>query len=127
MCSDYYTELDAVCLHGIKATPSATSEAAPEQVHIGFPSLHDCCGGDDICNNAAVMTKGLAFLHVHDGLSAALDVTDNGAFDCLPVRLSARLRYTVKIFTPACDFVCKVYSSFEILVFFLIHFRTSLP
>ena len=103
-----------MCLHGVKVTPSVMTEAAPELVYTGFPSLHDCCGGDDICNNAAVMTKGLAFLHVHDGLSAALDVTDNGAFDSLPVRFSVQLGIHICV----CDFVCKVSSSFECFVSF---------
>ena len=77
-------ELDAVFLHGLKdTTPVDTKDI--ELVDLSSPSLHNCCGGDDIHNNAAIITKGLAFLHVQDGLSAALDDTDNGHFDILPV------------------------------------------
>ncbi|KAI0234501.1 F-box/LRR-repeat protein 4 [Lamellibrachia satsuma] len=83
-CSGYYMELDAVCLHGVTTSPSGVSEETLAQWDITSPSLHNCCRGDNIHNNAAIITKGLAFLHVQDGLSAALDDTDNGHFDILP-------------------------------------------
>ena len=116
-----------MCLHGVKVTPSVMTEAAPELVYTGFPSLHDCCGGDDICNNAAVMTKGLAFLHIHDGLSAALDVTDNGAFDCLPVRLSVQLWYTVLHSLVFMISFAKCLPRLNVSSPSLIRFRTLLP
>jgi len=78
-------ELDAVFLHGLKNTSPADTRETEPVVDLSSPSLHNCCRGDDFHNNAAIITKGLAFLHVQDGLSAALDDTDNGHFDILPV------------------------------------------
>jgi len=99
---DYYTELDAVCLEGsrcrsqdLQRLPNSHVSSAAGDGHVKLPhsdshshyyvqtgasvSARECLSPMDI------LSRGLARLHVQNGLTAALDISDNGYFDLLPV------------------------------------------
>jgi len=98
---DYYAELDAVCLVGSKVPP-------PNLMSILRPLNNACATMTPPCTNGSTYSTvlncettadaghqlrphdqkiltGFFQLHLQDGLSAALDVSDNGYFDMLPV------------------------------------------
>jgi len=102
---DYYTELDAVCLEGsrchskdfqkssddylrstagdnhMKSTHSDSYSHYYVPVQTGASvSVRECLTPMDI------FSRGLIRLHIQSGLTAALDISDNGYFDLLPVR-----------------------------------------
>ena len=99
---DYYTELDAICLRG---TLAQSSQMQPQNVFTHSPqrpsltlaraglSRQQKCvmptNGGLIVRDRFVPTdillRGFARLHIQEGLSAALDLSDNGYFDVLPV------------------------------------------
>lgn len=100
---DYYTEFDAVCLEGsrchsedfqrlpddyVRSTTSSENQMRSSYsdshshyyVQTGASvSVRECLTPMDI------LSRGLARLHVQNGLTAALDISDNGYFDLLPV------------------------------------------
>jgi len=99
---DYYTELDAVCLEGSRCHSEDVQQLRNDHVqktasdsHIKLShsdshfqyyvqtgasvSARECLSPMDI------LSRGLARLHVQNGLTAALDISDNGYFDLLPV------------------------------------------
>ena len=92
----YYAELDAVCLHGIRPRSSRSNHSmyANGDLLLSDPdSNHQSSRLDGILDppgskTAEILARGFAHLHVSDGLSAALDVSDNGYFDALPVSLN---------------------------------------
>ena len=99
---DYYTELDAVCLEGSRChsedfrrlpddrVSSIASENHTKLSHSdsrlrycvqsgASVSIRECLTPMDI------LSRGFARLHAQNGLTAALDISDNGYFDLLPV------------------------------------------
>jgi len=99
---DYYTELDAVFLEGSRchsedfqrsANEHVSSMTGESQVKLSHSdghshyciqsgasvSIRECLTPMDI------LSRGFARLHVQNGLTAALDISDNGYFDLLPV------------------------------------------
>ena len=99
---DYYAEFDAVCLEGsrchsddfqrlvddhVRNSASESQMRSPHSdshyhyyVQTGASvSVRECLSPMDI------LSRGLARLHIQNGLTAALDISDNGYFDLLPV------------------------------------------
>lgn len=97
---DYYAELDAVCLVGSKAPPpnmtsflrpldNACANVTPCANGSPYSTLLDQCetavdAGHQLRLHDQKILSGFLQLHLLDGLSAALDVSDNGYFDMLP-------------------------------------------
>jgi len=99
---DYYAEFDAVCLEGPRChsedfprLPDDHARRSDSENQMRSPhsdsryhyyvqtgasvSVRECLSPMDI------LSRGLARLHVQNGLTAALDISDNGYFDLLPV------------------------------------------
>jgi len=98
---DYYTELDAVCIEGsrchskdrqrlpdesVKTIADETpmkllqSDGRSQYIQTGASvSVRECLTPMDI------LSLGFARLSAPSGLTAALDISDNGYFDLLPV------------------------------------------
>ena len=97
---DIPSESNTSCLPCF-TSPQSSSPSETELVTVSGDQIHTSCdkctGLDDIgitvsngpvqgISQSELITKGIAELHVQDGLSAVLDFTDNGCFDLLPVR-----------------------------------------
>jgi len=102
---DYYTELDAVRLEGSRCQskdfqrfPSdrVGNSAGDCQMKLSHSDSHShshyyvqtgaSVSARECLSPMDVLSRGLARLHVPNGLIAALDISDNGYFDLLPVR-----------------------------------------
>ena len=100
---DYYTELDAVCLEGSRCRREDFERLPHDRVRSTVADDHMKLSHSDghshyyVQTGASVsvrecltpmdiLSRGLARLHVQNGLTAALDISDNGYFDLLPVR-----------------------------------------
>ena len=88
---EYYTELDAAVLFGVKpsaspnaALPGKSSSVDPPQFN--KPTVNSESDHQSAHSGESVV-EGLSRLHLRDGLSAALEESDNGYFDMLPVRI----------------------------------------
>jgi len=99
---DYYTELDAVCLEGSRCHSEDFQRAPNDCVSSISGENHAKLSHSDGRSHCCVQTgasisireyltpmdilsRGFARLHAQNGLTAALDISDNGCFDLLPV------------------------------------------
>jgi len=101
---DYYAEFDAVCLEGLRCRAEdfhspfpddcVTSCTAGSQIRSSYVDSHShhyvqtgaSVSACECLTPMDILSRGLARLHVRNGLTAALDISDNGYFDLLPVR-----------------------------------------
>lgn len=98
---DYYTELDAVCLEGSRCHSEdfqrlqydcVASAASQNHVKLSHTDSHSqyyvqtgaSVSARECLSPMDILSRGLARLHVQNGLTAALDISDNGYFDLLP-------------------------------------------
>lgn len=99
---DYYTELDAVCLEGSRChfadfqrsptdhVSSVARESHLKLSHSDVRSHHCIQSGASVSIRECltpmdILSRGFARLYAQNGLTAALDISDNGYFDLLPV------------------------------------------
>jgi len=115
---DYYTEFDAVCLEGSRCRAEdvhrfpddhVRSSSAGNQMRSALSDSHSHCyvqtgasvSARECLTPMDILSRGLARLHVQNGLTAALDISDNGFFDLLPVGYLA-------IVVPLCLTLCLI-------------------
>jgi hypothetical protein len=106
---NYYTELDAVQLRGSRIPPSisglSNSHSVPSPLDNILPIRNRqlCMNVSDHHQSSIrhsltpteILMRNFIHLNMQDGLSAALDRSDNGFFDLLPVRSVQRFDHFV--------------------------------
>jgi len=120
---DYYTELDAVCLEGSRCR-SKDFQRLPNDCDVSIAGenhmkLSHSDGHSHYCVQSGasvsireyvtpmdILSRGFARLHAQNGLTAALDISDNGYFDLLPVG-------NMEVVVPIClNSVCNVIAGY---------------
>jgi len=119
---DYYTELDAVCLEGVRChsedfqqlpsihVQSTAGESDTKLSHSDsslrqYVQIGASVTVREYLTPMDILSRGFARLHLQNGLTAALDVSDNGYFDLLPVGGATRTFFDICF----CHYSCSKY------------------